>query len=85
MAEFVTCNSESIGPLLEALGLSGSTTSATIHLEAGNFVRMTAERILDKVEIEELAESIDGTFVLESASYTLLDGMPVGPEPTDFW
>jgi len=85
MTEFVTCNSESIGPLLKALGLSGGTTSATVYLEAGELVRMTTERILTRYEVEELAESIGGTFALESASYTLLDGTPIGPEPTDFW
>lgn len=85
MADYVTCNSESIGPLIKALGLSGNTTSATIYLEAGELVRMTTERILDRSEIEALAESIEGTFVLESASYTLLNGGPTGPEPTDFW
>jgi hypothetical protein len=85
MTEFVTCNSESIGPLIRALGLSGSTTSATIHLEAGELVRMTTERILTKYEVEELGDCLEGTFVRESASYTLLDGTRAGPEPTDFW
>ena len=82
MAEYVTCNSESIGPLLRVLGLSGSTTSATIHLEAGELVRMTAERLLNKDEVEGLGQSIDGTFVLESASYTLLDGTPIELKPS---
>jgi hypothetical protein len=85
MAEFVTCNSESIGPLLRALGLGHNTTSATIHLEAQELVRMTTERFLDWYELQDLAESIDGTFVLESASYTLLDGTRAGPEPTELW
>jgi len=82
MAEYVTCNSESIGPLLKTLGLSGNTTSATIHLEAGELVRMTVERLLTKDEVEQLAESIDGGFVLQSASYTLLDGTPIELKPS---
>ena len=85
MAEFVTCNSESIGPLLKVLGLGHNTTSATIHLEAQELVRMTTERFLTKYEVEELGGCLEGTFVLESASYTLLDGTRTGPEPTDLW
>jgi hypothetical protein len=85
MAEFVTCNSESIGPLIKGLGLNGCTTSVTIHLKAGEPVRMTTERFLVAYEVEELRGWIDGYFVLESASYSLLNGTSIEPEPTDFW
>lgn len=63
MAEFVTCSSTSIGPLLKALGLGGSTTSATIYLEAGELVRMTTERpywlpVLQKYGLVELDKAM---------------------------
>ena len=85
MADFVTCNSRSIWPLIRGLGLNGCTTSATVHLIAGEPVRMTTERFLVAYEVEELRGWIDGQFILESASYTLLNGTPIEPEPTDFW